>query len=73
MPIYEYGCKYCEHEFEIWQKITARQKRKCPECGRKNALNRLIGVTAFALKGGGWYKDGYSKQKSTNKENKNGE
>ena len=70
MPIYAYGCKYCEHEFEIWQKINARRKRKCPECGRKNALNILISATAFALKGGGWYKDGYSKQESTNKENK---
>ena len=73
MPIYEYGCKYCEHTFEVWQSVTSRRKRKCPECGRKNALNILIGATAFVLKGSGWFKDGYSKQESKNKDNKNGE
>jgi putative FmdB family regulatory protein len=60
MPIYEYGCKHCDHTFEIWQKIKSRRKRKCPECGQKNALNILLGRTSFKLKGGGWYKDGYS-------------
>ena len=61
MPIYEYGCKYCDHTFEIFQKINSRKIRKCPECGRKNALNILLGSTAFSLKGDGWAKDGYSK------------
>jgi len=60
MPIYEYGCKCCDHTFEVWQKINARRKRKCPECGQKNALNILLGRTSFKLKGAGWYADGYS-------------
>ena len=60
MPLYEYGCKYCDHTFEVWHGINARRKRKCPECGRKNALSILLGTTFFKLKGGGWYKDGYS-------------
>ena len=59
MPNYDYQCKSCEHAFEVFQKITDKHKRKCPECG-KFALERLIGATSFSLKGGGWYADGYS-------------
>ena len=75
MPIYEYECKYCEYIFEVHQSIKARRKRKCPECNRRNALNRLVGATNFALKGKGWAKDGYSKSASDNtkKEKTNGE
>lgn len=39
-------------------KISEEPKKKCPECGGK--LERLISSTAFQLKGGGWYKDGYA-------------
>ena len=59
MPNYDYQCKSCELAFEVFQKITDKHKRKCPECG-KFALERLIGATSFSLKGGGWYSDGYS-------------
>ena len=61
MHIYEYGCKYCDHTFEIWQGINARRKRKCPECKKRNALSMLLGTTSFRLKGDGWAQDGYSK------------
>jgi len=32
--------------------------KTCPKCG-ENALERLISRSSFALKGGGWYADGY--------------
>jgi len=32
----------------------------CPECGC-GENTPLLNKTSFALKGGGWYKDGYSK------------
>ena len=34
MPTYEYRCAACEHEFEEFQSITARVRRKCPRCGK---------------------------------------
>ena len=61
MPIYEYYCKNCDKTFESFQKITDEPLADCPECGKK--VKRLISSTSFALKGGGWYKDGYSKGK----------
>ena len=33
----------------------------CPEC-EKETMKRKIGLSSFQLKGGGWYKDGYTKK-----------
>jgi len=62
MPIYEYQCEKCEHEFEREQRITDDPVKTCPEC-RKRRVKRLISRTSFVLKGGGWYSDLYSSQK----------
>ena len=32
MPTYDYECEACNHTFELFQSITAKQIRKCPEC-----------------------------------------
>jgi putative FmdB family regulatory protein len=59
MPTYDYLCDSCAHEFEKFQSITARQMRKCPECG-KNQLKRLIGTGAgIIFKGSGFYETDY--------------
>ena len=59
MPIYEYACDKCGHEFEAEQRITEDPLKSCPECrGRK--VRRLISRTSFVLKGSGWYSDLYS-------------
>lgn len=59
MPTYEYRCNACEHEFELFQSMSARTKRKCPKCG-KNALERLIGTGAAVIfKGSGFYETDY--------------
>jgi putative FmdB family regulatory protein len=68
MPTYEYGCSACGHRFEEQQRMSDAPLRTCPQC-TKDALERLITATAFVLKGGGWYKDGYGSQKSTRTEN----
>ena len=62
MPIYEYACTACGHEFEEWQKMSDAPVRTCPKC-KKKKLERLISRTAFQLKGGGWYADLYSSSK----------
>lgn len=58
MPIYEYRCPDCGHEFEIMQRMSDDPVRVCPECSAEN-VSKLISRTSFVLKGGGWYKDHY--------------
>lgn len=62
MPVYEYECKNCGRHFEYQQRMSDDDKTLCEACG-KETLERLISRTAFALKGGGWYKDLYSSTK----------
>lgn len=59
MPIYEYQCQKCQHQFEEIQKVSDPHVAVCPKCN--GAVERLISQTSFSLKGGGWYKDGYAK------------
>lgn len=65
MPIYEYRCTACEHEFEAIQKFSDEPLIECPSCS-KDALKKKISAVAFRLKGGGWYETDF---KSGNKKN----
>ncbi len=56
MPIYEYECAQ-GHRFEELQKVSDAPLTTCKECDQP--VRKLISNTAFHLKGGGWYKDGY--------------
>ncbi len=59
MPTYDYVCKSCDHEWELFQAITAKPIRKCPECGKLKA-QRLIGAGAgIIFKGSGFYQTDY--------------
>ena len=59
MPIYEYSCGACGHEFEASQRITEPPLQTCVRCG-SDAANRKVSRPAFILKGGGCYADGYA-------------
>lgn len=61
MPIYEYRCRACRHEFERLKKMNDPPETACPVCG--GVVDRLVSTTSFTLKGGGWYKDGYASKK----------
>ena len=54
MPIYEYACGSCEHQFETIQRASEEPLRDCPECGEA-ALRKLLSAPVFRLKGSGWY------------------
>lgn len=54
MPIYEYACAKCAHEFETLQKIGDEPLAYCPACGEA-ALRKKVSAAAFRLKGTGWY------------------
>lgn len=58
MPIYEYECKSCENVFEVQQRMTDEPLKICPDC--QGEVKKLVSVSSFQLKGGGWYSDGYS-------------
>jgi putative FmdB family regulatory protein len=57
MPIYEYECDACEKVFEVQQRISDEPLRSCPDC--HGAVKKLVSMSSFQLKGGGWYADGY--------------
>ena len=66
MPIYEYLCASCGYQFEEVQKFNEAPLEDCPDCG-KNSARRQVSMSAFHLKGGGWYKDGYSGKSNESK------
>lgn len=57
MPIYEYKCPKCDHSFELFGRHTDPAP-ECPECGHQ-PTEKMVSLTNFELKGGGWAKDGY--------------
>lgn len=71
LPLYVYRCAGCGHEFEQIVKmadpnppcpkiiqVTEDTQTFCRECGQPTT--KLIGGSAFHLKGSGWASDGYS-------------
>ncbi len=72
MPIYEYECDKCGHEFEREQRMSDPPVKTCPKCkGRK--VTKLISRSSFVLKGGGWYADGYADSKKSGDSGSDGE
>ena len=59
MPTYDYVCKACEHEWEMFQLMSDNPIRKCPDCGKLKA-KRIIGAGAgIIFKGSGFYQTDY--------------
>lgn len=63
MPTYTYKCPVHD-EFDVDHSINDKLEN-CPKCAEENLepqkVTRLIGKTSFVLQGGGWYREGYSK------------
>jgi putative FmdB family regulatory protein len=57
MPLYEYACKHCGN-FEVMRRISDAPLKKCPTCGAR--VSKLISLSAFHLKGSGWYATDYA-------------
>ena len=60
VPIYEYRCTKCGHEFEIIQKVSAPPRKKCEKC--KARAERLVSSPAIQFKGSGWYITDYARK-----------
>ena len=54
MPIYEYQCTGCQHQFDVLQKLNDAPVTLCPSCNKEMAI-RLVSAAGFQLKGSGWY------------------
>jgi putative FmdB family regulatory protein len=51
VPLYEYECKKCGHEFEAL--VIGTRKPACPKC-KSEDLQKRVSSVAFAGVGGGW-------------------
>ena len=67
MPVYEYECKTCQTVLEVQQKIADPPLASCPEC--QGPVKKLMSMSSFQLKGGGWYADGYASAAKNSKKN----
>src|SRR5437763_10492119 len=62
MPIYEFRCKKCGSQIEVFQKLSDKPPTRCKKCcGR---LEKMISQTAFQFKGEGWYVTDYARKGS---------
>ena len=64
MPIYEYRCLDCGHQFELMQKFSDPPAETCTSCS--GTVQKLISRSAFHLKGSGWYVTDYGRNGSAN-------
>ncbi len=58
MPVYEYECDTCRKVFEVQQRMADAPLSSCPEC--EGSVKKVMSMSSFQLKGGGWYADGYA-------------
>ena len=77
MPTYDYQCDACDHQWELFQKITEEPVKKCPSCGKKKAVRQFGTGAAIMFKGSGFYEtdyrsDSYKKSAKADKEKSSG-
>jgi putative FmdB family regulatory protein len=61
VPLYEYRCKQCGHQFEKIQSFSAPEEKECPVC--HGEVERLLSAPAIQFKGSGWYVNDYAAKK----------
>jgi len=66
MPIYEYKCRKCGKEFELFQRMTDPALKSCQFC--KGPVHKLMSRSSFHLKGSGWYVTDYGGKKPSTTE-----
>ena len=66
MPIYEYRCDACGHEFDELQKLADAPLIDCPSCA-KPTLIKKVSAAGFQLKGTGWYATDFKGKKPEKK------
>ena len=62
MPIYEYKCRKCGRQYDLFQHMTDPVAKTCKFC--KGPVSKLISMSTFHLKGSGWYVTDYGGKKA---------
>ena len=61
MPLYEYRCENCGHQFEKIQRFSDDPITVCPSCG-SGPVVKLLSSPAIQFKGSGWYITDYARK-----------
>lgn len=61
MPLYEYRCEACGHQFEVIQKFSDAPVAECPKCSGAPVV-KLLSSPAIQFKGDGWYITDYARK-----------
>jgi len=62
MPIYQFQCDNCGHEFEAIMRVDSTWVEACPRCNQ-HSVKKIIGRSNFQLKGSGWYETDFKNSK----------
>jgi putative FmdB family regulatory protein len=65
VPLYEYRCTQCGHQFEKIQSFSSPELKECPVC--KGEVERLLSAPAIQFKGAGWYVNDYAGKNGSSK------
>ncbi|MEO8696726.1 MAG: FmdB family zinc ribbon protein [Acidimicrobiales bacterium] len=63
MPTYEYRCRDCGEDLEVYQSFTEDALTECPKCG--GSLRKLFGNVGISFKGTGFYKNDHGSRSSS--------
>jgi putative FmdB family regulatory protein len=62
MPTYEYRCRDCGNDLEVYQSFSDDPMTVCPVCG--GSLRKLFGNVGISFKGTGFYKNDHGSRSS---------
>ncbi|RJQ54155.1 MAG: hypothetical protein C4521_04700 [Actinobacteria bacterium] len=62
MPIYEYKCPSCGHQYEVMRKVSDSPDGHCPRCDTQG--KRVFHPVGVIFKGSGFYTTDYKRQNS---------
>jgi putative FmdB family regulatory protein len=66
MPLYEYHCEACGHDFEAQQRMSDQPLTQCQCCGETGKVKRLVSAgNGLIFKGSGFYITDYKNGSST--------
>jgi putative FmdB family regulatory protein len=60
MPIYEFRCKRCNDQIEVYQKLSDKPPTRCRKCGGR--MEKQFSRTSVQFKGEGWYVTDYARK-----------
>ena len=63
MPIYEYLCQKCGHDFEKIMPMDAPPPGECPECQEAGSVGKKVSRSSVKFVGQGWYVTDYASKK----------